>query len=51
MTINFELLKVSKIIGLKISSHGEARNIKFGQRSKEAQGLSQHITFHNSQYI
>ena len=28
MTINFEQHKVSKIISLKISSHGEARNIK-----------------------
>ena len=32
MTINFELLKVSKITSLKISSHGEARNIKFRQQ-------------------
>ena len=32
MTINFKLLKVSKTTSLKISSHGEARNIKFGQQ-------------------
>ena len=35
MTVNFELLKVSQITSLKIyiiSSHGEARNIKFGQQ-------------------
>ena len=35
MTVNFELLKVRKITSLKIymiSSHGEARNIKFGQQ-------------------
>ena len=35
MTINFKLLKVSKMTSLKIniiSSHGEARNIKFGQQ-------------------
>ena len=32
MTINFELLKVIKITSLKIFSHGEARNIKFGQQ-------------------
>ena len=35
MTINFELFKVSKMTSLKIniiSSHGEARNIKFGQQ-------------------
>ena len=32
IAINFELLKVSKIISLEISSHGEARNIKFGQQ-------------------
>ena len=36
MTINFELLKVSKMTSLKIYviSHGEARNIKFGQEVK-----------------
>ena len=32
MSINFKLLKVSKITSLKISSHGEARNIKFGHQ-------------------
>ena len=30
--LNLELLKVSKITNLKISNHGEARNIKFGQQ-------------------
>ena len=36
MTINFELLKVSKMTSLRIyiSSHGETRNIKFGQQDK-----------------
>ena len=34
MIINFQLLKVSKITSLKISSHGEARNIKFGHQVK-----------------
>ena len=33
-TINFEQLKVSKITSLKISCHGEARNIKFGQQER-----------------
>ena len=32
MNINWELLKVSKMINLKISSHEEARNIEFGQQ-------------------
>ena len=35
MTVKIELLKFSKITSLKIyiiSSHGEARNIKFGQQ-------------------
>ena len=32
MTVNFELLTGSKIISLKISSHGEARNIKLGRQ-------------------
>ena len=34
ININFELLKVSKMTNLKIyiSSHREARNIKFGQQ-------------------
>ena len=31
MTINLELLKVSKIASFK-TGHGEARNIKFGQQ-------------------
>ena len=32
--MNYELLKVSKMVSLKIyvSSHGEARNIKFGHQ-------------------
>ena len=36
MTINFEQLKVSKMTSLRIyiSSHGETRNIKFGQQDK-----------------
>ena len=32
ITINFELLKVSKTTSLKIYSHGEAKSIKFGHQ-------------------
>ena len=34
VNINFKLLKVTKMTSLKvyISSHGEARNIRFGQQ-------------------
>ena len=32
MSINFELLKVDRIISFKISSHEEAKNIKFGKQ-------------------
>ena len=32
MIINFELLNITKTTSLKISSHGEARNIKFGEQ-------------------
>ena len=41
MTINFELLKVSKMSSLSLytSSHGEARNIKFGQQVNPFKGL------------
>ena len=43
MTVNFELLKISKITSLKIyiiSSHREARNIKFGQQVDLIQKIS-----------
>ena len=39
LTSNSELLKVSKMTSLKISSHGEARNIKFGQQINLIQGV------------
>ena len=39
MFINFEVLKVSKIASLKISSRGEARNIKFGQQVNRIQSV------------
>ena len=40
MSINFKLLKVSKITSLKISSQGEVRNIKFGQQVNLIQRVS-----------
>ena len=40
MIINFELLKVSTVTSLENSSHGEAKNVKFGQQVHLIQKVS-----------